>query len=285
MDKRRSRGTMLDEPSDEYIDPTLASVIREHGAEIRARREPHPDPEALIEYSQGEVDPVTSEQIRAHLASCRDCARTVLDLGELARFDAALESFSSEETAVHWRDTQQKLAQSTIVPNTETTFPVVSFEQYHPAARSRRKLAVAWVAGLAAAVFLILIYGWRISTPQPNVHVASLIPSAHSYARDTSNSLQLLRIPKASDQFILILNLADSRVFPHYRLEALRIAENEEAKSVWRGEDLVRTSTGNFTIAFDRRYLPPGYYTFELSGLKGSEATMLARFTLELVYE
>ncbi len=293
MNEKRTENRAAEEPFES--DKALGSLVRELAAEARARREEHLDPDTLIGYIQGELGSADADKVRAHIATCPDCAGAVLDLTELTRFEAAPGDPSPEEVAVRLRGLELRLSDRPDSPTDSLATPsgtttgepirtVVPFKESSP----RWLLPLAWAASLVLVASLVYLLNVGSAGPeanagpQANIHVVSLTPNRQAVVRDPEAGNRL-RVPAAAESFVVILNLTSPATFPSYQLSVRLDAEVDS--ELWRSNQLRPLEAGVFTFEIERDFLPPNRYRFELSGIEGDEETPLAVYTVELTYD
>jgi hypothetical protein len=250
----------------------LQSALRTLAEEARREAGPHPGAEELLAYHQGGLAAAERERLQDHLALCRACARTVLDLAafpEVAdrRGDPPL---PRERIAAAWERLERDAAPA----------PVVPFARRRPA---------AWLPYAAAAALLVATVGLAyraerlerqvrdLAGPRVNVQVGDLLPLGEAAERSGGEG-QRLRLAPGTERLLLLLDVADPGSFPEYRVEIARAGGGV----VWSHGGLRHDAAGRFTVELPRRLLPPGAYTLTLYGLGDLPATRLARYAVQV---
>jgi hypothetical protein len=227
-----------------------------------------------LDYHDGDISPEQRERIQDHLALCRACLRTVLDLDAFPDLppQGSEERLSSGELAIEWG----------------------RFQEQAGAARSavrRRSLltsaALPW--GLAAALLAVIVglsvqtvrlqrQAGELSQPQGGVELVDLSPVDGKLERAEAET-EGIRLSAWADRLILILNLADIRSFPEYEVELV----TADGREVWRGGGLRRSPEGTFALEVPRRFLSAGSYRIRLSGASPEGRTAVAEYSLILL--
>lgn len=262
-------------------------TLREAMAE-RAMRQRRPQADELIAYVEGRLSPSEREEVEEAAALHPDVAR---ELAELVTFldlqpPAGVEAPSDEEVAASWERFQPRLEELRgryLVGETSprTTQPLAA------ARPPRRRFRVAWAR--AAALFFFLTTAWllahvlldRNAVPDPvvNVAVAELSPLGEDVRRDGGG--ESVSLPRQAERLMLVLDLADPREHPAYRL-TLAPAGGEP---LWATDELSRFPDGTFRLLVPRGLLSRGRYRIEVAGLGTDGPVTLARYELSLEVE
>ena len=253
-------------------------------AEARQRLDQHPSPDTLIAYEAAELPEPEASGVRAHLAVCRDCARTVLDLSSFPDIEPApgVEPLSAQEEESHWRRVLERIAHE---ESAESSGEASGEEPGSRGGHGRRPLqllaAVLAVASLALGLWVVRLERQEAARggPSANVHVAELTPLGSSAVR----SEQVIRVPAGMRSVLLLLALADLRAFDEYRLTVRR--DGPEGEVAWEREGLVRGPQGDFSVLVPRDALPAGRYRLVLEGVTGEGSETLAQYDLRIEYE
>jgi anti-sigma factor RsiW len=270
---------VMDSPQDPLLD--VLRVLVADGEEPAP--EDHPSPEELIAYGERGLPPPEVIQIQSHLAACRECAQTILDLESFPAVELRDEILrrSDEEEAADWLALRRLLG----MPNSPTmTAPAQSGVAAGSQRLHRRRivelaaaalLAVAvglgwWAAGLRRQVATL---SRELSAPQANVFVSDLVPG--SRLRSTASVLQ---VPAETQQLVLILNLDDLRPFHDYEVEA----RDEKDMVFWQQRGLRRGPEGNFSVALPRSAIPSDPCQIRLFGRERSHRTLLATYLVKV---
>src|SRR5436305_11249513 len=81
--------------------------------------DPHPAPETLVAYQERRLADPEAEEVREHLAACRDCAVQLLELADLLENDgaSAADELSRPELDAAWeRQRESLLPRAPVVP-------------------------------------------------------------------------------------------------------------------------------------------------------------------------
>jgi hypothetical protein len=263
----------------------LNAAVRAVNADARRGIAAHPGVDALLAYHAGELAEDEAEDLRDHLAVCRECARTVLDLAsfpdvaprdpERAPSDSQL---ADEVAAVRARIAEIDLPIAEVVP-----------------LRSPQKPALRQPAWLIAAVLAAAVVGlsyWtyalrgsfaalqrEVAEPRLNTWTVSLTEERGGTPGKT------IRFAEDQDDSTLILNYFG----PHRELEdyAAEIVE-PNGELVWSSTGLrPNPEIGNFSLSLHRDFLPAGEYRFVVYGIGiGKEAReQLASYLVRIEYD
>src|SRR5215475_3253408 len=85
---------------------------------LGARRDPgpHPDPDELAAYHDGELSAERERRVQDHLVACHECARLLLDLNGLADPDFGAGTGVDDKEAVWQRLREKTQAGTSVVP-------------------------------------------------------------------------------------------------------------------------------------------------------------------------
>jgi hypothetical protein len=252
----------------------------------------HPTSEELLKFSSRKLSDQEASRIRLHLALCRKCAQTALDLMTFPDVElrAAMLKRTRKEEDDDWQAIQKRITFSA-----QTTSSAL-IGRLRPATFSRRPTRIiphrgtAVLKALATAVTLIFLLGLSYwlgtlkrsrSLPRPssltaNVHVQDLLPVGASGTRDSVPG-GILSIPKGMDRLVLILANSDFRAFHSYRLEMIAGSGIR-----WEHEDLVRSPDGSFSIELPLASLPATDYRIDLFGIGTKGPELLATYQFKM---
>jgi hypothetical protein len=252
-----------------------ASVLRDLVREAGFDSGGHPAPELLFEYQERLLTPVQAEEVQDHLALCPDCARMVLELAGTVppAVPGAPSRLSEREMAEVWPGLRKRL------PFPAAPSPAWAWAWRRPLERVALPLAAAFLAatvGLSVWSASLLRDQQRLTRPQANVAIVNLAPQGQEVLREGKRPSA---VPRDAEEVLLVLNLADLRRFPTYRAEILTAADG---RLLWAGDDLERSSRGNFTLRLPLSFLPPGRYRIRLFGLDGGRREPLADYEVDL---
>lgn len=277
----------MEEP--EELNDEIAGAVRAFARQKRKESTPHPLPEALLAYHQGQLSPEESEEMREHLVLCESCSDLVLDLGsfpEIEPVDPASQASEDAVTDRRWESLRTRLR------GEGGGGPAPGRARRKP---SRHALFLlppvsgALAAGLAAVSLGLAFWGLslhqrlaELSRPAVRIAVSSLVPRETAAARDEGGA-EPASFPAWADRLLLILNLFEPRSYSAYQVEIFDALEG--GRSIWRSGDLRRSHDGNFAFEVPRSFLPAGAYRIELSGLDGSRRDRLAVYNLFLDFD
>lgn len=230
------------------------------GAAIQALAEAqlngaHPGAQDLIDYHKGRLNSAAEERLRSHLALCRVCAGTVLDLEAFPEISASdTEVCNQHETSRAWESVRAHIL---------------------PGARFDWRYAAAGLAVLllAQSFWVARLYHRtnQLSSPQGRVFVEDI----SSVVRRSLDQQHITRVPAGMDGVLLVLN--PGRIDDFARYEARLAAVTAPDNTLWQGE-LIRLPEGSFTFFVSREFLPSGKYQIELFGLTKGERVKVATF-------
>lgn len=243
-------------------DRELLAEAFELEARAEARAE-HLEPQELLDYQLGELDPATEESVRDHLVSCRECSAQLLELEALTPEPPPAEDVADLEMVSSWRELQGRLEPPAESPSESPA---------EPPAGTRWRLQPSWVAA-AAAVLLLLPAGLVMDAIRLRGELDGLKAQLSELAAPHANPAILLVDPRLrsaeqtvqmlpEDPFVnLVFTLTDRR-FKGYEL---RFASAS-------GEPLSRLSglvddKGSVSVRLYREALPSEEFIAELIGL------------------
>lgn len=243
------------------------SAVRDLARAMEARQTAHPAHDELLGYAAGALDAAEQDRIEDHLALCRECTRTVLDLTVLARAELEEERLPESMLAAEWARLRRAAAPA----------PVSRF----------RRLAPALPYALAASLLLAAGLGWRtvrlgeevrqLSAPRSDVYVADLVPTGGPGLRERGEP-EAVRPPAWASRVVLILAFGGPASHPEYEVEIA----TADGRPLWSRRGLHPGPDGTFALDVPRSWLPPGTYRIRLSGLRGDAAQEVARYELRI---
>jgi hypothetical protein len=235
-----------------------------------------PNPEELLAYRDGRLDPAERQRIEERIAVHPDAARALADLAAFPDVEPApgTPELSDEEIGDRWQAFRQKL------PELPEPAPVIargerrrSFFTLKLAAAILVSLAVGGIAG-----FL----GGRASPSRDleesaiNVRIAELAPEGEGGARSAPITLEM---PEGAEELVLVLSFPAQKDFSDYEAEIV----DGQGVRVWAREGLRPTVMGTFQVSFRAGALKPGPLRLRLYGREGRGRTMIASYALRLV--
>jgi hypothetical protein len=270
---------------------SLPAAVRQVAAAARRADAGHPTPEDLLAYHAGELDLGRRQAVHNHLALCRDCTRTVLDLSDLPAAEAAAGAtpVSRDELAARWQALVAALEAEALAPGSVLASPATA----SPTTGGRRPVGGAAVLrsrpvyrlALAASVVLSFALGawsWTLRrqvedlrAPQVNVVVSDLLPVEDARRRAGEDWSATVEVGPGRSPYVLILNLAEPSSFSTHRLEVERL-DPPSPRVAWTEDGLEPGPLGSFHVAIPGDFLPAGSYRLQLFGLAGEELRLLA---------
>ena len=147
------------------------------------------------------------------------------------------------------------------------------------------------LSGLAAALLAVFLGGLLLRSqqelrrlqhesrePRTNLEHRLLLPDGQ---RGGTAEQPPIPLSSQADYFLFIPSLIDPSEYPDYQLE-LQDLSATPPRPIWSGKGLRRRSDDTFEVLVPRAFLKPGKYEFVLSGLRGAEKRVLARYTVRL---
>jgi hypothetical protein len=256
----------------------LKVAVRDLAQALESELSAHPSHDELLAYAAGALDAAEQDRIEDHLALCRKCAQTVLDLAVFANEgpDEELEEERLPESvlAAEWARFRRAATP-------------------HPPSPFRRLVAATAPVlpyALAASLLLALGLGWRtirlgeevrqLSAPRSDVYITDLAPVGSGTSRERGAS-DVVRPPAWASRVVLILAFAGPASSPEYGIDLA----TADGRPVWSRQGLRPGPEGTFTLEVPRQWLPPGSYRIRLTGLRGATAQEVARYDLRVAPE
>ncbi len=243
----------------------LAASVRELAGALEGGLAHHPAPGELLDFLAGDLPEAEQERIEEHLALCRACARTALELAsgseeELASGEARL---TKEEVAAEWERFRAALPPA------------------RPAWRRAAPGGGGWAlaASLLLAVIGLAVWNVRLSrelrAPRAEVAVVDLVPLEAVERREETETVA---IPGWADRVVLLLNFAEPTASTLFQIEILA----EDGRPVWSSRGIRRSEEGTFSVEMPRSFLPAGVYRIRLSGI-GETPEPVADYAVRIV--
>jgi hypothetical protein len=233
----------------------------------------HPPPETLVAYHEKRLSDPEAEDVRAHLAACRDCTAELLGLADLLDGDgaSAAEEISREDLDAAWQKQQQRLP---------AVAPVVPLEERRAGTIAQRwSWATAASLALAATLALVVVAQWRtierLRQPQINPPLVNLEP-ADSVRAGSQEATELL-FPEGTERALVILNPAEDLGTSAYDVVILAATDGE---TVLGFENRRSTEAGTFRLEVPRAALKPGDYRILL--FKAGQHRTVEEFRLKV---
>lgn len=250
----------------------LKAAVRDLAQAMEGGLRTHPSHDELHAYAAGALDAAERDPIEDHLALCRECARTILDLAVLAEEEPeelAKERLPESRLAAEW----ERLRSAAV-----------------PASPVRRLVAATSPAlpyALAATLLLAFGLGWwtirlgeevrQLSAPRSDVWVADLVPTGSGSPLERGEN-EAVRPPSWANRIVLILAFAGPASHPEYGIELA----SADGKPIWSRQGLRPGPEGTFTLEVPRQWLPPGSYRIRLVGQRDAMAQEVARYDLRI---
>jgi hypothetical protein len=236
-------------------------------AHLRGERDAtgrHPSPEQIAAYHKRRLSPAAADEMRAHLAICRECTAELLELAALfeEQDDPGSEVSRAEVDAAWQRQRARLFPRAKVVP-------------------LRRAWATAASLGLAAALLAaIALVQWRtigrLSQPQANPPLVNLEPAGS--ARQGLPAASELRLAPETRWAWVILNPVTELDAPSYGVEIL----TPDGRTVFRLEDLRSSEAGNFRLGIPGSALQEGDYRVLLTRETGRGRQTVEEFKLSV---
>lgn len=268
-------------------DGAIDAAARAWTAEEERAVTEHPDPEALVDYQEGRLDPGGAQRVQRHLVVCPVCREELL---QLAAFDREVPEDSplrpsEESTERSWQRFQAARAALRSAPdNAVNERPAV---QPHPRAwppRARWLLAASVVLALGAGTLLGAILAGRVAPGRMksagSPFVFDLDPTGTSEVRDATGLPEIV-VPPGVDPLVPRLNLGDLTAHEAYLVEVY----DEHGRLILRREGLVRHRSGSITFLVPRAQWPAGEYRLLLIALDSGRREELASYGIRLRYQ
>lgn len=245
----------------------LAASVRELAGALEGGLAHHPTSRELLDFLADDLPEAERELIEEHLALCRTCARTALELAAFPEEELAPgeESLTKEELEAEWERFRAALS-----PARPT---------WSGAALSRAGWALA--ASLLLAIVGLAVWNVRLSqelrAPRVDVAVVDLVPLD---AVERIDEAETVAIPGWADHVVLLLNFAEPTSSTLFQIEILA----EDGRLAWISHGVRRGEEGTFAVEVPRRFLPAGVYRIRLSGL-GEVPEPIAEYSVRITSE
>jgi len=244
-------------------------------------RNEHPTPEELLAFHFGALDAVDREGVEDHLSRCPECAEVVLDFAAFPELEPVGEMTPEQQrTLAAQRRRLRELARDDSLSEAGTGATGEEGEARDGKVIPgpwRRRLRTAW--GVAAVFFAATVgLSLWMAARTPSVSTGAPIVASVSTERGPED---VLEIPFEEPLFLVMTVGPTQRDFPEYRLDLLA----ESGERVYSEAGLHLGDGGSLGFNAPRRWQPPGRYTFEVYGLRGSEAVKVGSLPVELLSE
>ncbi|MEE8523829.1 MAG: hypothetical protein V3T72_07835 [Thermoanaerobaculia bacterium] len=259
----------------------LADALRAANEDARSEIAAHPGPDELLAYHAGELADDKKEELRDHLAVCRECTRTVLDVASFPELlprdpERALSrrQLADEIAAIRSRLVDERSPLAEVVPLPPPRAPRI----YPPAWPIAAMLALA-AAGLSFWVHSLRGTVSSLHEPTPNSWTASLTGTE----RSGQSGPETVEFTEGQERRSLTFNYLDpaGREFSDYAIEIFAM----DGELVWGTEDLrPHPQIGNFSLGLHRDFLAAGEYRFVLYGLEQEARERLASYLVRIDY-
>jgi hypothetical protein len=239
------------------------------------------DPETLIAFARGELEPAEREGVAEHLTGSPEDAEMLLAWSEFAE-EAPVKPTPAEQDAA-WQRFADRLAAEPLVRPAAVlgSFPAAAPA---PPVTTSRWMPVALAASLLRATISVTWALWERGRSARNLGIhgnPAIVGLAADGAGpgDRSSSPETVRLSQGQIEAILVLtppgDLAAAR-----RFEGRLISPS--GRELWR-ETLVPTERGTFTVHLEPPRLALGRYTIAVDEWRGSAVLPVARFSFEIV--
>lgn len=251
--------------SESNVTPELKETLADLMAEEAQRLGRHPEPGLLFAFREGQLTSEQEEDVREHLASCRDCVDLlVLDP------EAAPAGVVDFETGRAWREMRWRIRQ---------------IEADRRAARYRKR---SRLFQLATAASLALVAGALLldfPTPPASPAAAEPAPIANVDIFDVTRSLQRgpnepatpITVPEGDEYFTLVFVLGP-RELDSYELEIV----DDRGRMAWT-TTTIAVRDARATLALPTGFLKPGSYIVRIQG-QSDGSTEVWEFPITLSY-
>ena len=238
----------------------------------------HPPPETLVAYHEQRLAEPEAEDLREHLATCRDCTAQLLSLADLLDGGGvpAAEEISRAELDAAWeRQRERRLPPAPVAP----VVPLAGRRAGFPPP-PRPSWVTAASLGLAAALALVVIAQWRtiarLEQPRANPPLVNLAPAGS--LRETRPATPELRLSEGTERAWVILNPTSEPDGSPYDVEVVTAG----GEVVLRLRDLRSSEAGNFRLEIPRALLAPGDYKIRLLPTTGGRRRAGEEFELKV---
>ena len=243
---------------DERHDP-LAAAVKRWAEEARRQEGEHPAPERLVAYAGGGLEEAEAEELRDHLALCRECSRQVLELRAFPGSAPAADvpELSPREVEREWR----------------RLWGSVQAAEPRPAAWQRVGPRAPWVPWALAAGLLVTTLGasaWVVALQRRLGEPAQ--PRTDAVLVEWTATGGTLRgepvVSSAAAPLVVAVQAAPRRDEGGFRWEIVGAG----GRRVWRSPPLPRPARDRFVLQLPAHFLAPGGYRLRLtaSGPQGS---------------
>lgn len=250
-------------------------IAREHRFldwRIRRRLDPasHPAPELLVCYYSGDVSAAQSEEIRLHLAGCRQCPELLLDLDRFLKPEEEGERMGEVTLDTAWRDFQARLKRARLKALGSRVV------RFFTSRSLESGLAAALLAATVSLSFWNASLRGELEQPQANVPIESL--QAPRAIRGLQGPFQI-RLPAEAERFVLTLNPAEIPLYPEYQAEIL----DSRGCPLTLISGLKKSDSDNFRLGLSRHLLPAGTYSIRLLGVRNQRSSEIEAFPFRIL--
>lgn len=241
---------------------------------VRAPAGGHPELDTLVDYHTDALDSKADDQVRDHLAACRECATAVLDLEPLVLPEAVPTGVADLGLETAWRDLRSRIR----ALENGSRLPGVS----RWAAALAASLLVAtvglsvWVSQLRQTTADLRRRVAEFSKPQVNQPVFYV----DELARSSGQDLIEIEVPPEASYFTLIFASAALGVHEEYQL----VFANAEGEEILRASGLRESDSGGLRLGLSRNVLPAGDYLIRLQASDGSASQQLDEYRRRILY-
>jgi hypothetical protein len=270
-----------DRRADHAIDAAARAWADREGRAVTG----HPDPEELVDYQEGRLDPPGVERVQRHLVACAACRDELL---RLEAFDQEVPEGSpllppEETTERSWERFQAARDALRPAPEAASEPSPASFPGLDARRLGRRWLfAASILLALAAGALLgaILLRSHELAPIASfgSPFVFDLDPVGATLLRDAA--VLEVAVPPGMDPLVARLNLGDLTAHEGYRVEVY----DDRGRPVLHREGLVREPSGTITFLVPRGEWPAGQYRVALIALDAGRRQQLAEYAFRLRY-
>lgn len=255
----------------------------------------HPQAEELLAYHEDRLAATRAAQIQTHLGLCRECATTVLDLGNFPAIPLRVRGHDRTEAdqEIDWLAIEARIAEESITDGREAaalgerpSVGMVSATVFRPPFKASLWLMIAATVFLTTTLTLVAQrylapgpVGRAWEAPRANLHFEELFPVDAPDTRSTV--LTRIRLPIQASSLVLILTMGSSQEHASYRATITGGSESHR----WQLEKLIRARDGSFSVELPRAVLSEGSYHLELDALDAETPISVARYRFDLELE
>lgn len=239
--------------------------------DVRSRGGDHPDADLLLAYLGGELDESGEERLQDHLAGCRECTETLLDLETISGEQPVVrDGVGDFELGAAWRDMQARVKEKG-----STTSGLRLARLLPPIAAG---LALVCI-GLSVRVTQL---GRTVSALENQATVAAPLVNPPTVYLDpmTRDDGGAATIALESDHPFIALSLTPSDLRPYDSYDIEIVVEG--GALAWRGGEAVLSDHKTVRLLMPTSMLAAGDYRVRLSGRHGHESTPAGEYRVRV---